>query len=69
MSRESAKPLRGSYTTNPRAIMQKLLDRYRANPTDANLNAVLAYNRKHPFAECLLSPADQSLLIQLEQQA
>lgn len=41
--------------------MKKLLDRYRANPTADNLNAVLAYNRKHPFAEWLLSPEDAAL--------
>jgi hypothetical protein len=49
--------------------MKTLLDKYRINPSPALHAKVLAYHRKHPFAECLLSPADQALLIQLEQQA
>ena len=49
--------------------MEALLNKYRANPSPALHAKVLAYHRKHPFAECLLSQADLSLLIQLEQQA
>lgn len=49
--------------------MKTLLDKYRINPSPALHAKVLAYHRKHPFAECLLSPADRALLIQLEQQA
>jgi hypothetical protein len=45
--------------------MKTLLDRYRKNPTAQNLNAILAYNRKHPFAECLLSPEDSALFASL----
>lgn len=45
--------------------MQKLIDRYRANPTDANAHAVLAYDRKHPFASMLLAPQDAVLLARL----
>lgn len=45
--------------------MQKLIDRYRANPTDANALAVLAYDRKHPFASMLLTPQDAALLARL----
>lgn len=42
--------------------MQKLIQRYRNNPTDANARAVLAYNNKHPFASLLL-PADDRVLV------
>ena len=45
--------------------MQKLIDRYRANPTDANARAVLAYDLKHPFASILLAPQDAVLLARL----
>ena len=45
--------------------MQKLIDRYRANPTDANAHAVLAYDRKHPFASMLLAREDALLLARL----
>ena len=45
--------------------MQKLIDRYRANPTDANARAVLAYDIKHPFASLLLAPQDAVLLARL----
>ena len=45
--------------------MQKLIDRYRANPTDANALAVLAYDLKHPFASMLLSKDDALLVARL----
>ena len=45
--------------------MQKLIDRYRANPTDANAIAVLAYDLKHPFASLMLSKEDAVLLARL----
>lgn len=48
--------------------MQKLLAKYRANPCAATQAAVMVYHRKYPFAECLLSPEDRALLIELEAQ-
>ena len=45
--------------------MQKLIDRFRSNPTDANARAVLAYDSKHPFASILLAPQDAVLLARL----
>lgn len=48
--------------------MQTLLNKYRADPCAANQAKVIAYHRKHPFAEILLSPADHALLIELESQ-
>lgn len=45
--------------------MQKLIDRYRANPTEANAFALLAYDRKHPFASMLLPKEDIVLLARL----
>jgi hypothetical protein len=45
--------------------MQKLIDRYRTNPTAANARAVLAYDAKHPFASMLLSKDDTILLARL----
>lgn len=49
--------------------MKTLLDKYRINPSPALHAKVLAYHRKHPFAECLLSQADLALLIDLESKA
>ena len=48
--------------------METLLNKYRANPTATTQAAVMAYHRKHPFAECLLSTEDRALLIELESQ-
>lgn len=45
--------------------MQKLIDRFRSNPTDANARAVLAYDAKHPFASMLLTREDALLLARL----
>jgi len=45
--------------------MQKLIDRYRANPTEANARAVLAYDIKHPFSSLLLDKKDVVLLARL----
>jgi hypothetical protein len=45
--------------------MQKLLNRYRQNPTDANAKAILAYNDKHPFASLLLPEQDRLLVARL----
>jgi hypothetical protein len=45
--------------------MQKIIDRYRTNPTDANAHAVLAYNAKHHFASLLLNKDDTILLASL----
>jgi hypothetical protein len=42
--------------------MQKLIDRYRANPTADNAKRVLAHARKHPFATLLLSSDDLALI-------
>ncbi len=45
--------------------MQKLIQRFRNNPTDANARAVLAYDIKHPFATVLLPMEDQLLVAKL----
>jgi hypothetical protein len=45
--------------------MKALLNRYRANPTAANHAAVMAYSRKHPFAEILLAQADAALFYEM----
>ena len=45
--------------------MQKLIQRFRNNPTDANARAVLAYDIKHPFASILLPMEDQLLVAKL----
>ncbi len=42
--------------------MQKLIDRYRANPTADNAKRLLAYNYKHPFASILLTREDQATI-------
>lgn len=45
--------------------MQKLIQRFRSNPTDANARAILAYNDKHPFASLLLPDDDRVLVARL----
>jgi hypothetical protein len=42
--------------------MQKLLEKYRANPTKENAKRLLDYTRKHPFASILLTPEDQATI-------
>jgi hypothetical protein len=43
------------------ATMQKLLEKYRANPSSIRHAAVISYHRKHPFCECFLNEADLAL--------
>jgi hypothetical protein len=50
---------------SPETIMQKLIDQYRANPTETNAIKLLAYDRKHPFASMLLTKEDTLLLARL----
>lgn len=38
--------------------MQKLLQRWRSAPSTLLHSQIIAYHRKHPFAECLLNEAD-----------
>lgn len=45
--------------------MQKLIQRFRNNPTDANARAILAHNDKHPFAFILLPAEDKVLVAKL----
>ena len=45
--------------------MQKLIAKYIANPSAIRHAAVISYYRKHPMAECMLSPAEQALLRKL----
>ena len=42
--------------------MQKLINTYRAAPTDANKVKLQAYLRKHPMAVCMLLPAEFQFL-------
>jgi hypothetical protein len=42
--------------------MNKLLIAYRANPTFKLAQKIRAYDRSHPFAACLLVPADADTL-------
>lgn len=42
--------------------MTKLLNKYLAEPTLENAQAIRAYDKKHPFAACLLFDADAALL-------
>jgi hypothetical protein len=46
-------------------LMQKLIAKYIANPSAIRHAAVISYYRKHPMAECMLSPAEQALLRKL----
>ena len=42
--------------------MQKILDKYKANPTAENLARLKAYANKHPFSVCVMPMADQKFL-------
>ena len=45
-----------------RNIMQKIINAYRAAPTDANKAKIQSYLRKHPMAVCMLMPAEFQFL-------
>lgn len=45
--------------------MQKLLDAYKLNPTEANKIKLIKYSRKHMMAVCLLQLEDQKLMMSL----
>lgn len=49
--------------------MTKLLNAYRANPTDVNARKVRAYERSHPMCRCMLSGADLDLVADAIHQA
>lgn len=49
--------------------MQKVLNAYENNPTDANAQKVRTYNLKHPMASCFLRPEELAVLQQAVQQA
>jgi hypothetical protein len=40
----------------------KLLNAFRADPTDANKARLVKYMAKHPMASCMLMPADVAYL-------
>ena len=42
--------------------MQKIINTYRAAPTDANKAKIQSYLRKHPMAVCMLMPAEFQFL-------
>jgi hypothetical protein len=42
--------------------MQKLIDAYRANPTDMAALKLAHHAKKHPMSVCLLTVADAALL-------
>jgi hypothetical protein len=42
--------------------MKKLLDQFKANPTDANRTKLQNYLRKHMMAICVATPEDQQYL-------
>jgi len=42
--------------------MQKLIDAYRANPTDMNALKLAHHAKKHPMSICLLGMSDAALL-------
>jgi hypothetical protein len=45
--------------------MEKLVAKYRSEPTDKNALKIKAYYAKHPFAGLLLSNEDQALVAKL----
>ena len=42
--------------------MQKLIDAYRAHPTDMNALKLAHHAKKHPMSVCLLTVADAALI-------
>jgi hypothetical protein len=42
--------------------MLKLLNTYVAKPTLDNAKRIRDYDRKHPMASCMLSPAESNIL-------
>ena len=42
--------------------MQKILDKYKANPTNENLAKLIAHANKHPFSVCVMPLQDQKFL-------
>lgn len=42
--------------------MQKLLDRYLADPSDDNARRIAMYLRKHPFSAVILAADDRQTL-------
>ena len=42
--------------------MNKLLNAFKANPSDANRSRLVKYLIKHPFSACFLMPDDQAFL-------
>ena len=42
--------------------MNKLLDAFKADQSDANRTRLIKYMIKHPFAVCMLMPDDQAFL-------
>ena len=46
-------------------MMEKLLAKYRSEPSVKNLEKLKSYYVKHPFAGCLLSIEDQSFVASL----
>jgi len=54
----------GLYLTTGDA-MQKLLEKYLANPTAIRHAAVISYHRKHPMCECFLTESELTLVRRL----
>ena len=48
--------------------MQKLIDAYKANPTDMNALKLAHHAKKHPMASCLLSMSDAALIDKAREQ-
>jgi len=42
--------------------MQKVLEKYKANPTAENLAKLIAHANKHPFSVCVMPMQDQKFL-------
>lgn len=42
--------------------MNKLINAFKADPSDANRSRLVKYMIKHPMALCLVSPDDQAFL-------
>ena len=51
-----------AFTKSERCNMNKLLNAFKANPSDANRSRLVKYMIKHPFSVCFLMPDDQAFL-------
>ena len=43
--------------------MSKLIQKYMSDPTEKNLQKIVAYNKKHPFAWMMISKEEAEFMV------